>query len=160
MQAMRRSRDGFSLTEVLVALLLLGLTIGALLTSFLMGRVGAYRARYQAQGVNLVQAKIEELSVAAYDAVQDEGPVEVTVDPGLDLEWGTEDDLLGELRVEVGDYQDLDDDGDRSEEEIDVDGDGENDPCKPVSVSLTWQCLSFGGDRAVTIFVDTLIAER
>ena len=160
MRTTRERRDGFSLTEVLIAVLLLGLAIGALLTSFLMGRVGAYRARYQAQSVNLVQAKIEALSAGAYEAVQDEGPVEVTVDPGLDLEWGTADDLLGELRVEVGDYQDLDGDGDRTEEEIDVDGDGENDFCKPVSVSMTWQCLSFGGDRSVTIFVDTLIAKR
>ena len=159
-----RVRDGkdkgFSLTEVLVAVLLLALTLGALLTSFLMGRVGAYRARYQAQGVNLVQAKMEELSAGTYDAVQDAGPVEVVVDPGLDLEWGTEDDLAGELRVEVGDAQDLDGDGDTSEEEIDVDGDGENDACKPVHVSLTWECLSFGGDRVVTVYLDTLIAKR
>ena len=160
MKATARNQGGFSLTEVLVAVLLLGLTLGALLTSFLMGRVAAYRARYQAQGANLVQAKIEELSAGTYEAVQDEGPVEVTVDPGLDLEWGTADDLLGDLRVEVGDYQDVDGDGNRVEEEIDVDGDGENDSCKPVSVSLSWTCLSFGGDRTVTVFVDTLIAKR
>jgi hypothetical protein len=145
---------------VVIAVLLFGLTISALYTSFLMGRIATYRARYQAQAVNLLQASLEQLAVGAYDNVQDQGPTDITIDPGLDLEWGTGDDLIGQLRIEVEDRMDLDGDGDTDEEEIDLDGDGTNDPCKPVHVSLTWMCLSFGTQRPVTVSLDTLIAER
>lgn len=151
---------GFTLTEVVIAVLLFGLTIGGLYTSFLMGRIATFRARYQAQAANLLQASLEQFSVGAYEDVQDQGPTDVTIDPGPDLEWGTDDDLIGQLRVEVDDRMDLDGDGNTAEEEIDLDGDGTNDPCKPVHVSLTWMCLSFGAERAVTVSLDTLIAER
>ena len=120
MKTTSRRHSGFSLTEVVIAVLLFGLTIGALYTSFLMGRIATYRARYQAQAVNLLQANLEQLSVGPYDGVQDQGPTDVTIDPGLDLEWGTDDDLVGQLRVEVDDRMDLDGDGDTTEEEIDL----------------------------------------
>ena len=151
---------GFTLTEVVIAVLLFGLTISALYTSFLMGRIATYRARYQAQAANLIQASLEQLSVGHYDNVQDQGPIDVTIDPGMDLEWDTDDDLVGQLLIEVDDRMDLDGDGDTTEEEIDLDGDGTNDPCKPVHVSLTWMCLSFGVERPVTVSLGTLIAER
>lgn len=153
-------RGGFTLIEVVIAVLLFGLTIGALYTSFLMGRIATYRARYQAQAANLLQSSLEQLSVGDYENVQDQGPTTITVDPGTDLEWGTDDDLVGQLLIEVDDRMDLDGDGDTDEEEIDLDGDGTNDACKPVHVSLTWMCLSFGVERPVTVSLDTLIAER
>jgi hypothetical protein len=155
-----RKRAGFTLAEVAIAVLLFGLTVGGLYTAFLMGRVATYRARYQSQVINLLQAKVEQLWVGSYDAVLDEGPTNLTIDPGSDLEWGTADDLVGTLRVEVDDRMDLDNDGDTDEEEIDLDDDGVNDAIKPVHVSLTWQSFSFGGTRSQTVSLDTLIAER
>ncbi len=160
MAAVSRKQGGFTLAEVAIAVLLFGLTVGGLYSAFLMGRVATFRARHQAQVTNLLQAKLEALWAGSYDDVQDQDPTEVIVDPGSDGEWGTSDDLVGRLRVEVDDRMDLDDDGDRTEEEIDLDGDGTNDPCKPVHVSLTWESFSFGGHRSLTVSLDTLIAKR
>ncbi len=145
--------------EVVVSLLLLGLATGGLFTSFLMGRISSYHSRYQTQAINLLQAKVEELAARAYDDVQDEGPVPVAIDPGSDLEWGTTDDLRGNLWVEISDHNDLDGDGEAAEEEIDLDGDGVNDPCKPVRVRLTWASLSYSGDAAMNASLETLIAK-
>lgn len=154
------NESGFSLTEVVIAMLLLGLVIGGMLTSFVMGRISAFQARHHTQAMNLLQAKVEELLAGDYEDVQDQGPVQVTVDPGPDLEWGTADDRFGTLQVEVGDRMDLDGDGDATEEEIDLDGDGVNDPCKPIRATLTWTCLSYGGETSITSSLDTLIAKR
>ncbi len=155
-----RGQSGITLAEAMVALALLGLTVGGTLTSFVMGCFSATNARYSTQGINLLQAKVEELTAGLYEDVRDQGPSQVTIDPGPDLEWGTDDDALGDLRVEVDDRSDLDGDGDTVEEEIDVDGDGGNDRCKPVHVSVTRTCVSFGGRTSVTVHLDTLIAEH
>jgi type II secretory pathway pseudopilin PulG len=155
-----RNQGGFTLTEAVIALLLVGLTVGGMLTSFLVGRVSAFHTRYHTQVMNLMQAKIEELTAGSYDNVQDQGPTDVTIDPGKDLKWGTDDDLIGTLRVVVADSMDLDGDGNTDEEEIDLDGDGINDHCKPICVSLRWRCHSLGGDPWLTSSLDTLIAKR
>lgn len=153
-------KSGFTLTELVIAVLLFGLVVGGLYTTFLMGRLAMILARHQAQSTLLLQAKIEELYVGAYDDVKDQGPTEVTIDPGSDCEWGTDDDTVGQLQVIVQDLMDMDGDGDTAEAEIDLDGDGNNDNCKHVRVSLTWQSYSFGYDRTLTVSLDTLIAKR
>jgi hypothetical protein len=154
------NNGGFTLAEVVIALLLLGLSVGGMLTCFVMGRISAFHARYYTQAMNLLQAKVEELTAGDYAEVQDEGPREVVLDPGPDSEWGTSDDLMGILRVEVDDRMDLDGDGDTAEEEIDLNSDGTNDRCKPLHVELTWRCRSYGGDPSETASLDTLIAKR
>jgi prepilin-type N-terminal cleavage/methylation domain-containing protein len=153
-------KGGFTLAELAIAVLLFGLVVGGLYTTFLMGRVAAFRARHQAQSTLLLQAKLEELYVGAYADVQNEGPTEVVIDPGADREWNTDDDVVGDLVVLVQDVLDLDGDGDTTEAEIDLDGDGTNDECKPVRVTLTWQSYSLGHDHTQTVYLDTLIAKR
>ena len=155
-----KNPKGFTLTEVIVALLLLTMATGGTLTAFLMGRVSSYHARYHAQAMNLLQAKVEELAAGSYKDVKDEGPLPAIIDPGLDLESGTKDDLLGSLWVQVNDRNDFDGDGNTAEQEIDLDGDGVNDPCKPVRVSLTWTSLSYGGDTPQIVSLETLIANK
>jgi hypothetical protein len=154
------SKGGFTFPELAVAVLLFGLVLGGLYMSFLMGRVAAYCARHQAQSALLLQAKLEELYAGPYADVVDQAPTPVIIDPGPDHEWGTDDDLVGDLEVVVKDLTDLDGDGDVTEAEIDLDGDGTNDACKPVRVTLTWQSYSFGHDRTLTLSLDTLIAKR
>ncbi|MBN1919467.1 MAG: prepilin-type N-terminal cleavage/methylation domain-containing protein [Verrucomicrobia bacterium] len=143
----RARKSGFTLVELAVAVLLFGLVVGGLCTTFLMGRVATYRARHQIQASLLLQAKLEELRAGSYEDVLDWGPVNVVLDPGRDIEWGTDDDLTGEIQVEVLDL-------------IDLDGDGEKDTCKLVRVTLTWQSYSLGGERTLSVFLDTLIAKR
>ncbi len=154
------SEAGITLSEAVIALLLLGVTVAGMLTSFVMGRISASHARYHAQAMNQLQAEAEELTAGPYEDVGDQALTQVMIDPGPDLQEGTSDDLFGGLLVEVGDRFDLDADGDTTEEEIDVDGDGVNDPCKPVRVSLTRTFLSFAGPTSVTVSLDTLIAKR
>jgi len=155
-----KSSGGFTLTEVIIALLLLSLTAGGTLAALLMGRISSYHSRYHVQAMNLLQAKVEELSAGSYEDVKDQGPLPVVIDPGLDLQRYTADDLLGTLWVEVNDGRDLDGDGDTSEKEIDLDGDGVNDPCKPIRVSLTWTSLSYGGDTPMMVSLETMIANK
>jgi len=153
-------KNGFTLIEVVVAVLLLALTIGGMLTSFIMGRIATYQARYNTQAANAIQLKVEELSAQLYDDVKSQGPIEYALDPGGDLEWGTDDDVSGQMWIIVEDRRDLDGDGDKSEEEIDVDGDGLNDPCKPVRVNVIWPCLTFSGEQNRLLSFETLIAKR
>lgn len=154
------NKRGFTLAELAVAVLLFGLVVGGLYTTFLMGRVATFRARHQAQSTLLLQAKLEELYVGDYENVVDSGPTTVVVDPGADREWGTDDDTVGQMQVIVQDLADMDGDGDTTEAEIDLDGDGKNDECKPVRVTVTWQSYSFGYDKTLTASLDTLIAKR
>ena len=155
-----KKQTGFTLVEVVIALLLLGTTIGGMLSAFVMGRISTYNARYHAQAMNLIQAKAEELSADTYDKVQSEGPIETPLDYGPDKKWDTDDDLIGTLEVEVGDLYDQDADGETKEQEIDLDGDGKNDQCKPVRVSFAWSSLAYGGQKQMRISVDTMIAKR
>jgi prepilin-type N-terminal cleavage/methylation domain-containing protein len=160
MEKTTRTQSGVTLVEVMIALLLLGLTIGGTLTSFVTGRISAFHARYHIQAMNVLQAKAEELAWGAYESVTDQDSTSVVLDPGPDLQSGTADDVLGELRVQVDDRMDLDEDGDTGEEEIDVDGDGINDRCKPVHLTLSWRYKSFGGFVSVTGPLHTIIAKR
>ena len=153
-------KDGFTLVEVVIAIILLGLVIGGMLTTFVMGRISTYHARYRTQATSLMQSKAEELLAGTYDEIQSKGPIDLIVDPGKDGEWGTGDDMNGTMVVEVADVNDLDFDGDTSEQEIDVDLDGQNDTCKAVTIRLDWFCTSYGGDRSMSARLDTLISKR
>ena len=153
-------KDGFTLVEVVIAIILLGLVIGGMLTTFVMGRISTYHARYRTQVTNLMQSTAEELTAGTYDEIQSEGPINLVIDPGGDGEWGTDDDMNGTMVVQVADVNDLDFDGDTSEQEIDVDLDGENDTCKTVTIRLDWVCTSYGGDRPMSARLDTLISKR
>ena len=152
--------EGFTLVEVVIAMVLLGLVIGGMLTCFVMGRISTFQARYRTQAMSLIQAKAEELTAGTYDAIQSEGPISLVVDPGSDGVWGTGDDMTGTMTVEVADVNDLDFDGDTAEQEIDVDFDGQNDACKAVTIQLDWTCTSYGGDRSMSEKLDTLISKR
>ena len=160
MKTISSDQRGFTLAEVVIAVLLLALVIGGMLTSFIIGRVSTFQSRYHTQAFNLLQAKAEELSVGAYEDVQDQDPTNVTIDPGADLTWGTEDDLVGTLEVDVADRMDMDGDGDSAETEIDLDGDGINDNCKPFHLDLTWESRSYGSSTQKTISLDSLIGKR
>ena len=151
---------GFTLVEVVSAVLLLSLTIGAMLMSFIVGRVSIAQARQSTQVMNLIRAKTEELVSGSYSDVQDEESSQVVIDPGADGEWDTDDDLYGTIWVTVADIRDIDKDGDFDEQEIDADGDGLNDFCKPVNVVVTWTFRTCGIDTPKIASLDTLITKR
>ena len=66
----KTNRDGFTLAEVMVSTFITLLVLGALLTSFVMGRFAASLAKHKSQAINLLQARMEEEKALGYDALQ------------------------------------------------------------------------------------------
>jgi len=159
-EAMKLRRGGFTLIEVAIAVVLLALIIGGMLTCFVMGRISTFQSRYRLQAMSLVRAKAEQLLADEYDDVQSEGPIDLVLDPGQDGQWGTDDDMNGTMWVDVADLLDLDGDNDTAEPEIDVNGDGQNDQCKAVSIRMDWTCPIYGSAKAMSTSMNTLIAKR
>jgi type II secretory pathway pseudopilin PulG len=150
---------GFTLVESVISVLIIGIVLVALLTSFVMGKMGAMRARHQSQVMNVLRQQAETIVNQAYALVASQAAQSVTIDPGEDLTYGTADDFQGSLTVQVQDLNDLDGDGDTTENEIDVNGDGINDLCKPVTFTLTWTDYSFGGNQTVVQTIQTLVSQ-
>ncbi|MEW6276618.1 MAG: prepilin-type N-terminal cleavage/methylation domain-containing protein [Bacillota bacterium] len=63
---MFRKARGFTLTEVVVAVAILGLAAAALLNLFILGARLTSRAEHLLQAVNLAQARLEELKNTPY----------------------------------------------------------------------------------------------
>ena len=141
---------GITLVEALVSILILGITLVAMLGTFIMGRISATKAKYYIEAVNLLRAEMEEVRNTAYGSVVSGAAQSVSIDIGPDLARDTTDDLMGTIQVEVRDKNDLDGDNDTTETEIDIDGDAVNDPCKPVYVTISWTSPTWGGGDDVS----------
>lgn len=105
-----RQRKGLTLVEMVVSVLILGLALGAMLGSFVIGRISATKAKHRIEAMNLLRAKMEEIKNTPYSNIVDEGPVTVTIDEEEGLR-GTrvvdvDDDGYKEVEVVIS-WQDL-----------------------------------------------------
>jgi type II secretory pathway pseudopilin PulG len=57
----RRHNRGITFVEVLVSVLILAITLGAMLTAFLIGRFSAEKSKHYAEALNHARAAMEEL---------------------------------------------------------------------------------------------------
>lgn len=68
----KKSIRGVTFIEVVISLLLLSITIGAMLGAFLIGRVSAARAKHRIVAINLCRDKIESVKALPYDQIGDQ----------------------------------------------------------------------------------------
>lgn len=143
-------KRGFTLVEMVVSILILGIVAGAMIGTFMISKVSVVKAKYYIEVMNLLRGEIENLKNTPYVDIQSVAAQDITI----------EDNLVGQILVEVKDKDDFDGDGDTTEGAIDVDGDGTNDSCKPIYVTISWTSYTWGGgDSNVSEGLVTLISE-
>lgn len=148
---------GITFVEILVSVLILGIVLSAMLGSFVIGRTSINKVKHRLEAMNLVSAMVESLRDLDYTGVASIPSQNISIDIGPDLVRDTADDLVGSIAVVVQDINDIDGDGNTAEDEIDITGDGNNDSCKPVYVTISWNERSMAGSRMVNEQVVTFI---
>ncbi len=133
----RTQNSGFTLAEVLIAVILSALVILPMLTSFLMGRMSTDVARHRTQAMNLIRARLEYLNSKGYNYVNQLPPEEQVEYISLDESEG--DNALSCTRTTAV---------------TDVDG----DDLLEVEVTVTWNERRLGGEHTVSESVMTLLA--
>jgi Tfp pilus assembly protein PilV len=129
--------SGFTLAEVLIAVILSALVILPMLTSFLMGRMSTDVAKHRTQAMNLIRARLEYLNSKGYNYVN-QLPSEEQV------EYISLDESEGDNALSCT----------RTTSVTDVDGDN----LLEVEVTVTWNERRLGGDKTVSESVMTLMA--
>lgn len=154
---MIQKNAGFTLLEVLIAFGLLMVLMVSLMHFFLgIKSIGSVNKGH-VQAMQVVRGKIEALKGSAFALVANEATV-VPYDAGVDGRFGTADDLTGALTVAVGDFLDMDGDGNTVETSIDVNNDLVNDgTTRPVRVSFSWTRRLLGSEKNFSYSVDALI---
>ena len=66
---LRKQDSGFTLAEVLVAVIISALVIIPTLSTYLMGRVGTEVAKHRTQAMNIIRARLEYLESKGYNYV-------------------------------------------------------------------------------------------
>ena len=75
-------RKGVTLVETVVAAVILGITVGILLNSFVTGRVAAAMSRHHLQAAELARQKMEMLRELGYNNIVGNEQYPVTIDDG------------------------------------------------------------------------------
>ncbi|MFC1644243.1 prepilin-type N-terminal cleavage/methylation domain-containing protein [Candidatus Omnitrophota bacterium] len=65
-----KDKRGLTLVEALVSVLLLGLTVGAMLGGFVIGRLSITRVHHRAKAMNLLRARMEWVKAQGYSTVE------------------------------------------------------------------------------------------
>ena len=87
---LRRSDSGFTLAEVLVAVIIAVLVIVPMLSSFIMGRIGTEIAKHRTQAMNLIRARLEYLNSQGYNYIDQLSPGDCYENLSLDESEGGE----------------------------------------------------------------------
>ena len=97
---MFRQRGGATLIEVIIAVLIMGISTGAILGAFIVGRYAVERAKHRTVVVNRIAGELEEIMETAYVNVI---PSTTTQPVPIDARGtvGTSDDLTGTQTVTV-----------------------------------------------------------
>lgn len=153
-----KQKKGLTLVEMVISVLILGLALGAMLGTFVIGRVSATKAKHHIQAMNLARARMEWIKDQSYAGL----PRGVaTVTPAYPYRISD-----NPVTIDVG--RDVDGDGD-----LDNDGDeltgsritqikpiGTPEEYLEVTVTVTWtERLLGGGSRQANEQLKTLISE-
>jgi len=154
-----RNKSAFTLVEAVFCVMLLGITVGAMLGAFSIGRISVVKANHYIEAMNLLRQRMEEIKNLSYTNIVSVASQSIVISIGPDLTSGTADDLSGTILVEVVDKNDLDADNNTTETTIDLDGDGTNEACKPVYVTISWDSPLWTSNNIVSEELETLISE-
>ena len=154
-----RSKKGYTLMEVLVAVVISVTLFASMIAAFLMVKSMNMMVRHKIQAIQVVRGQLENLKAGAFDDIV-ESAVAASYDAGADGVYGTVDDMQGTLTTAVRDSMDFDGDGNVAEQFISVDGDATNETnARPVRVSFAWSERTMGLDRNMNVFLDTIISQ-
>lgn len=154
-----RSKKGYTLVEVLMALTITMVLFGSMIMTFLAVKSINTMSRHKIQAVQMVRGQIENLKAGPFMNIAN-STAAASYDAGKDGVYGNGDDLQGTLATSVRDWIDFDADGNNAETQIDVDNSGVNDAnAAPVRVSFTWNEWVIGQSRNMTVSADTIIAQ-
>ena len=156
---LKNDKRGFTLVEMVVSILILGIVAVTMVGVFMIARVSIVKVKHYMQVMNLLRLGMENQKNKVYGDIASVSAQPITIDIGNDA-GSTSDDLVGQILVVVGDRDDLDGDGITAEAEIDIDGDSTNDSCKPIYVTISWTSHTLGvGSSSVSEELATLISE-
>lgn len=87
----KRNQRGITFTEVMVSLLLLSISVGAVIGAFVICRASAIRAKHKIAAMNLARSKVETMKSMVYSQLPAQAGAEsVTIDQGLSGQCTTE----------------------------------------------------------------------
>ena len=154
-----RSKKGYTLVEVLVALGITVTLFGSMAVTFVTVKSINVLARHKIQAIQLIRGQVENLKAGAFASIANATST-VSYDAGADGTYGNSDDMQGTLTTSVQDWQDFDGDGNTAETAINVDNSGGNETnAVPVRVSFVWREYVIGQARNITVSADTIIAQ-
>jgi type II secretory pathway pseudopilin PulG len=151
-----RDKKGMTLVEVLVGLSISTLLFGSMMLSALAVRNLSVLNKHSIQALNVARGAVETIKGQGYGAAVAQTWTQA-YDAGPDALFNTADDLTGTVTVAVGDFLDMDDDGNTAETTIDVNDDGTNDTARPIRVTFTRQEFIRNQYRTFSIWIDSLI---
>lgn len=64
-----KDKKGFTLVEVLVSAVILGIVIISLLNIFVLSKIGSAKAKHRMKAMNLLRAEMEEIKVQDYSVI-------------------------------------------------------------------------------------------
>ena len=152
-----KRKKGFTLIELLIATVISTITLSALLSAFVVGRMSATRAKHHMQAINLVRTRIEWAKDQGY-ATLSRGTAGITAD----YPYRISDN---EVIIDVG--NDIDDDGIFDEEDGDelkgrritqVQPVGAPEQYVEVTVTVSWNARTMTGSVSASEQLITLIS--
>lgn len=94
-----KNTRGVTFTEVIVSLLLLGITIGAVIGAFVMGSMSTARVKHRITAINLAREKIEIVRAVDFAGIPAQAGTEnITIDAGS---ASSGDELTGQRTTAV-----------------------------------------------------------
>jgi prepilin-type N-terminal cleavage/methylation domain-containing protein len=90
----------FTLVEIIVAMLILGLIVGGMFAVFVGGKKIVIRAGHKTEAINLARQRMEELKSRAYASVDESpapNPESISFSSGISAErrWTVDDTIFG-----------------------------------------------------------------
>ena len=152
-----RQKKGITLIEMIISVLILGLALGAMLGSFVIGRVSATKAKHRIEAANLARQGMEWIKDQSYAGLP-RGIAAIT--PSYPYQISN-----NSVIIDVG--EDVDGDGIL----VEIDGDeltgsritqvkpiGTPEEYLEVTVTVAWADLSWGGTSNVSERLVTIIS--
>ena len=69
MKLFKSNKKGFTLVEVLISAVILGIVIISLLNIFVLSKIGSAKAKHRMKAMNLLRAEMEEIKVQDYSVI-------------------------------------------------------------------------------------------
>ena len=180
-----KNKRGITLVEMLVSAVILGITLGVLLNTFVTGRVAAAMSRHHLQAMEIARQKMEELRELGYSRILSAnfGQIQVTIDDGgtynedvnfndiLDLAIdgdgnsisGTGEDLNGNGALDKRNTDDLTGaltvSGDKNSLDLCGLNDDDVDDALQIRIEVNWTERIWFQDKPQTEFIETYITK-